>query len=43
MSGINLFYLLDDLVIFVIAMKTLKIKAISNKYVKYSHLMEKMI
>lgn len=38
-----LFYLLDDLVIFVIAMKTLKIKAISNKYVKYSHLIGGLI
>lgn len=33
-----LFFLLDDLIIFIIAMKTLKIKAISNKYAKYSHL-----
>lgn len=32
------FFLLDDLVIFIIAMKTLEIKAISNKYGKYSHL-----
>ena len=31
-------FLLDDIIIFVIAMKTLKIKGISNKYTKYSHL-----
>ena len=33
-----LFFLLDDLIIFFLAMKTLKITAISNKYTKYSHL-----
>ena len=33
-----LFFLIDDLIIFFIAMKTLKIKGISNKYTKYSHL-----
>lgn len=33
-----LFYLLDDLIVFIIAMSCLKIKAISNKYTKYSHL-----
>lgn len=33
-----LFFLLDDIIIFVIAMKTLEIKAISNKLGKYSHL-----
>lgn len=33
-----IFFLLDDLIIFFIAMKTLKITAISNKYSKYSHL-----
>ena len=33
-----LFFLIDDIIIFVIAMKTLEIKAISNKYTKYSHL-----
>ena len=33
-----LFFLIDDLVIFIIAMKTLKLKGISNKYMKYSHL-----
>ena len=32
------FFLIDDIIIFVIAMKTLEIKAISNKYAKYSHL-----
>ena len=33
-----LFFLIDDIVIFVIAMRTLNIKGISNKYGKYSHL-----
>ena len=33
-----IFFLIDDIIIFVIAMKTLEIKAISNKYTKYSHL-----
>lgn len=33
-----LFFLIDDLIIFFIAMKTLKLKGISNKYMKYSHL-----
>ena len=33
-----LFFLFDDLLIFFIAMKSLKIKAVSNKYTKYSHL-----
>lgn len=33
-----LFYLIDDIVIFVIAMVTLNIKGISGKYSKYSHL-----
>lgn len=33
-----LFFLIDDIIVFVIAMKTLEIKAISNKYTKYSHL-----
>ena len=33
-----LFFLLDDIVVFVIAMLTLNIKAISTKYTKYSHL-----
>lgn len=32
------FYLIDDLVIFIIALATLKITGISNKYNKYSHL-----
>lgn len=38
-----LFFLIDDLIIFVIAMKTLKIKGISNKYMKYSHLIGGLI
>ena len=33
-----IFFLIDDIIVFVIAMKTLEIKAISNKYTKYSHL-----
>jgi hypothetical protein len=33
-----IFFLIDDLIIFFIAMKTLKLKGISNKYMKYSHL-----
>lgn len=33
-----LFYLLDDIVIFAIAMITLKVTGITNKYNKYSHL-----
>ena len=32
------FFLIDDIIIFVIAMKTLEIKVISNKFGKYSHL-----
>lgn len=32
------FYLLDDLVVFMIAMITLKVTGITNKYNKYSHL-----
>lgn len=33
-----LFFLIDDLVVFIIAMTTLKVTGISNKYTKYSHL-----
>lgn len=33
-----LFFLIDDLLVFFLAMKTLKITALSNKYSKYSHL-----
>lgn len=32
------FFLIDDIIVFLIAMKTMKIKAISTKYGKYSHL-----
>ena len=32
------FFLIDDIIIFIIAMKTLEIKAISNRYGKYAHL-----
>ena len=38
-----LFFLIDDIIIFAIAMKTLKIKGISNKYTKYSHLIGGLI
>ena len=33
-----LMFMIDDIVIFVIAMTTLKVTGISNKYTKYSHL-----
>ncbi len=33
-----LFFLIDDIIVFVIAMMSMKIKGISNKYTKYSHL-----
>ena len=36
-------FLLDDIIIFFIAIKTLKIKGISNKYTKYSHLIGGLI
>jgi len=32
------FFLIDDLIIFIIAMLTFKVTGISNKYTKYSHL-----
>ena len=32
------FFLIDDIIIFAIAMKTLEISGISTKYTKYSHL-----
>lgn len=32
------FFLIDDLLIFIIAMTTLKLTGVSNKYAKYSHL-----
>ena len=32
------FFLLDDILIFAISMKTLKVTGISTKYTKYSHL-----
>lgn len=38
-----IFFLIDDLIVFLIAMKTLKITAISNKYSKYSHLIGGLI
>ena len=33
-----IFFLIDDIVIFLIAVKTAKVTGISNKYTKYSHL-----
>lgn len=33
-----IFFLIDDIIVFVVAMKTLKITAVSNKYAKFSHL-----
>ncbi len=38
-----LFFLIDDIIVFIIAMKTLEIKAISNKFGKYSHLVGGLI
>ena len=38
-----LFFLIDDIIVFIIAMKTLEIKAISNKYAKYAHLIGGLI
>lgn len=38
-----LFFLLDDIIVFVIAMKTLEITGISTKYTKYSHLIGGLI
>ncbi len=34
-----LFFLLDDIIVFIIAMKTLEIKVVSNRFGKYSHLL----
>ena len=33
-----LFFLLDDIIVFAVAMKTLEVTGISTKYSKYSHL-----
>ena len=38
-----LFFLIDDIIVFVIAMFSMKIKGISNKYTKYSHLIGGLI
>ena len=38
-----LFFLLDDIIVFVIAMKTLEVTGISTKYSKYSHLIGGLI
>ncbi len=37
------FFLIDDIVVFIIAMKTMEIKAISNKFGKYAHLIGGLI
>lgn len=37
------FFLIDDIIIFIIAMVTLKVTGISNKYSKYSHLIGGLI
>ena len=34
----TLFFLIDDIIVFIVAMLTLNIKAISTRYTKYSHL-----
>lgn len=33
-----LFFMLDDIIVFIVAMATMKLTGISNKYTKYSHL-----
>jgi len=33
-----IFFLIDDIIVFIVAMKTLKITTVSNKYAKFSHL-----
>lgn len=38
-----IFFLIDDIVIFLIAVKTAKVTGISNKYTKYSHLIGGLI
>ena len=38
-----LFFLIDDIVVFVIAMKTFELTGISTKYTKYSHLIGGLI
>lgn len=37
------FFLIDDIIVFIIAMKTLEIKVVSNKFGKYSHLIGGLI
>ena len=37
------FFLLDDIIVFVVAMKTLELTGISTKYTKYSHLIGGLI
>ena len=37
------FFLIDDIIVFTVAMKTLEIKVISNKFGKYSHLVGGLI
>lgn len=38
-----LFFLIDDIIVFIIAMKTMEIKVVSNKFGKYSHLIGGLI
>ena len=38
-----IFFLIDDIVIFLIAVKTAKVTGISNKYTRYSHLIGGLI
>ena len=38
-----IFFLLDDLIVFIIAMTTMKLTGISNKYNKYAHLIGGLI
>ena len=33
-----LFFLIDDIIVFIIAMKTMEIKVVSTKFGRYSHL-----
>ena len=37
------FFLIDDIIVFIVAMKTMEIKVISTKYGKYSHLIGGLI
>ena len=37
------FFMIDDIIVFIIAMKTLEIKAVSNTFGKYAHLVGGLI